>query len=636
MEIVRLRSIYQNMEKKNKELLSKLDELTKKNNVLSKENISLKYSHKEPQKQLINSNSQVDKNKIIDELNKKILKIISEKTELEKNNKKLKNINNELIKEKNDLENKNSKLLKDIEIIKEMSEIKENYREKYQKTETELTKEKQKNKNLEKRYEDIFNINNNINNENILLLEDPKTRTYRKIQLNTINEIEMDGLAKISHQSPQCTHKSISQFSTNNTSNTKKIYNNLDDNEISPDNYKIVKLLKLNNLKWFLLKKIKKNILTETEGIQPLYRRYQYLKLNSKRRKEKEKLNEDSYSDYIWKANKDQKDLINFDINLDNLEQDKDILDNEKDKKITELEICIKDLKEKLSKKESDYNRINLNYAKLVKKSKRPEMTYDKLLDENEKIKQENKLLNKKLDKIKENQNFIGISFIVDDLEGSKFIDDNIFENLLEEITKNREDKKAQEIITMKCFISNEDNKNKENKIQEYNSIDNNKYQKEEKEKICENINNDLKDNSNNNCKIKKIIKKEYVKDILPETKKDNEMKIGKEENKSLTNRKIAGGDNYLYDKIKSNLYCRRYHKSIQNTRNINTVTYIQGDNINLRESTYKKEKSNQKSFNIDSSFKNNEKEKVKNNSKEKEKPHQKRIRYFRRVQYSK
>ena len=46
MEIVRLRSIYQNLEKKNKELLLKLEELTKKNNLLSKENISLKYSQK--------------------------------------------------------------------------------------------------------------------------------------------------------------------------------------------------------------------------------------------------------------------------------------------------------------------------------------------------------------------------------------------------------------------------------------------------------------------------------------------------------------------------------------------------------------------------------------------------------------
>ena len=142
MEIVRLRSVYQNLEKKNKELLSKLDELTRKNNLLSKENISLKYSHKEPQKFLINNNINnniSDKNKIIEELNKKISKISNEKNELEKNNKRLKNINNDLIKEKNDLEKKLDKYTKDLEIInrnmKEMSEIKDNYREKYQRIE---------------------------------------------------------------------------------------------------------------------------------------------------------------------------------------------------------------------------------------------------------------------------------------------------------------------------------------------------------------------------------------------------------------------------------------------------------------------------------------------------------------------
>ena len=78
MEIVRLRSIYQNLEKKNKELLLKLEELTKKNNLLSKENISLKYSQK------INTN--IEHN--LEELNKKILKVINEKNELEKNYKK--------------------------------------------------------------------------------------------------------------------------------------------------------------------------------------------------------------------------------------------------------------------------------------------------------------------------------------------------------------------------------------------------------------------------------------------------------------------------------------------------------------------------------------------------------------------
>ena len=589
MEIVHIRSVYQNLEKKNKELLSKLDELTKKNNLLSKENISLKYSYKEY--------NITDKNKIIDEMNKKIVKISNEKNEIEKSNKKLKSINNELIKEKNDLINKN---------MKEVSEIKDNYKDKYTKIEKELIKEKQKIKNLEKKLEEI----NDSNINNVIYFAEPKTRTYRNIKLDKINEIEMvDRLSRISHQSPQCTHKSISRFSTNNS--TKKLYNS-NEVEINPDNYKIVKQFKLNNLKWFLLKKIKKNILPETEGIQPLYRRYQYLKLNSK--KIKEKTNEDNYTDYIWKAN-NEKDFINF--NLENIEQEKDIIDNEKEKKIIELQICIKELKEKLNKKENDYNRINLNYAKLFKKTKKPEMTYDKLLEENDRIKYDNKLLKKKLEKIKENQNFIGISFIGDDLERSNFIDDTIFENILDEITKNRKDKKEQEIITMKCFISNEDNKNKENIIQEYNSTDdNNKIKKEKNYERKELINN----------KIKKLIKKDVIKDILLENKKEND--IIKIENKSTTNRAIKKEGGNLYEKIKSNLYYLKYHKSLKNTRNINTE--IENENNNQRE-TYNK-KLNQKSLYFDSNIKNKEKEKISKDEGNKESL--KREGFIRRIKY--
>ena len=602
MEIVHIRSVYQNLEKKNKELLSKLDELTKKNNLLSKENISLKYSYKEY--------NITDKNKIIDEMNKKILKISNEKNEIEKSNKKLKSINNELIKEKNDLEKKFSQALKNMEIInknmKEVSEIKDNYKDKYTKIEKELIKEKQKSKNLEKKLEEI----NDSNINNVIFLAEPKTRTYRNIKLDKINEIEIaDRLSRISHQSPQCTHKSISRFSTNNS--TKKLYNS-NEVEINPDNYKIVKQFKLNNLKWFLLKKIKKNILPETEGIQPLYRRYQYLKLNSK--KIKEKTNEDNYTDYIWKAN-NEKDFINF--NLENIEQEKDIIDNEKEKKIIELQICIKELKEKLNKKENDYNRINLNYAKLFKKTKKPEMTYDKLLEENDRIKYDNKLLKKKLEKIKENQNFIGISFIGDDLERSNFIDDTIFENILDEITKNRKDKKEQEIITMKCFISNEDNKNKENIIQEYNSTDdNNKIKKEKNYERKELINN----------KIKKLIKKDVIKDILLENKKEND--IIKIENKSTTNRAIKKEGGNLYEKIKSNLYYLKYHKSLKNTRNINTE--IENENNNQRE-TYNK-KLNQKSLYFDSNIKNKEKEKISKDEGNKESL--KREGFIRRIKY--
>ena len=647
MEIVRLRSVNQNLEKKNKELLSKLDELTKKNNLLSKENISLKYSHKEPQKFIINNNISnnyiSDKNKIIEELNKKILKISNEKNELEKNNKKLKNINNDLIQEKNDLEKKLLKYTKDLEILnrnmKEMSEIKDNYREKYQRIEKELINEKQKNKILEKKLDDDndnYNMNINIFN-NDLIVDESKTQTYKNHKLNKVSEIEIEKLTKLSkgaHQSPQYTHKSISRFSTDNTYSTKKIYNNIDDLEISPENYNIVKEFRINNLKWFLFKKINKNILSETEGIQPLYRRYQYLKLNSSRKKEKEKINGDSYSNYIWKAYKEEKDFINF--NLDNLDPN-DIIENEKDKKINELKMAIKELKENLVKKENDYNRINLDYAKLFKKSKKPGMTYDGILEENEKLKNENKLLNKKLEKILETQNFIGISFIGDDLDGSKFIDDNAFEDILEEVTKNRENKKEKEIITMKCFISNEDYKNKEN-IKQEQYINNNKINNSNEnidEKKIKYKDTELEIGLNN--KNKKILKKEFIKDILSRSKKSNDKNLiekEKEDNKTKTNKKEKDNDINIYEKIKKHSYYKRYHKSINNTRNINTETDIKNEKINLKESSIYK-KIYQQSFNLDSTNKSINKDKNNLKSEEK-KENQRRFGFFNRRKYLK
>ena len=609
MEIASLRCAYQNLEKKNKELISKLDELSKKNNFLSKENISLKYSNKEISKQS-NNNNYSDKNKlIIEELNKKILKISNEKSDIEKTKKNLININNELIKEKNDLEKKLSQALKEIEMInrnmKEMSEIKDNYRDKYQKITEELLNEKQKVKNYENRIQEIYNNNTNI------FLDESKTRTYKNAKMTKINEIELEKLTKTSHQSPQCTHKSISRFSTNNTYNTKKIYNNIEDIELNPENYNIVKEIQINNLKWYLLKKIKKNIFIENElnskGVQPLYRRYQYLKLNSKSKKNKEKISEDSYTDFIWKSFKDEKDLANF--NLNDINQIDHINDNEKDKKINELQICIKDLKEQLLKKENDCNRINLNYAKLFKKTKKPEMSYDKLLEENDKLKNDIRSLNKKIERLVESQKFIGISFIEDELEGSKFIDDNVFEKILDEITKDRKDKNAQEIITMKCFKSNEDNKNKDTMEIKYENKISRKGTKEFTENKYNNMNKELKLNLVNKINKNNNIREENIKETITD-RNDRDINDNKKIN-DFNKKQINTIENKSSQKLKSNNSIK-YHKSIRNTRNINSeidIIHENRNNTNTKDTIY--QKINPQNLNIDLNSYNKE-----NNSK--------------------
>ena len=216
-------------------------------------------------------------------------------------------------------------------------------------------------------------------------------------------------------------------------------------------------------------------------------------------------------------------------------------------------------------------------------------MTYEKLLEENDKLKSENRLLNQKIDKLNENKNFIGISFILDDLEGSKFIDDEIFENILDEITKDRADKNAQHIITMKCFKSNEDFKGKENKILEYENSINKKGKNETKENKNEKSNIEL----NNNTKEMLTEKNKDINENKKEKEKNNE-----EINKSKIKQKEKSIDKDIYKKIKTNRYVR-YHISNNNTRNRNEDNNKINEDFNSKEKIYLK--SNPKSLNLES-----------------------------------
>ena len=301
MENIRLRRENINLEKKNKELLEQISELSTKNNTLSKEILNMKYSNRD-----INS-SQYSINNIITELNKtisdlssKLNQVINEKNKLEKINKDLtesmsinhnekyiqpndnnerinyfleiKKLNeivnkdkaliNEIIQKNNklnkqicELQNENDKINKE---INDVNRIKEDYQENYYKISKKLNEEKkinsfneQKIKILERKLEECY-----INN-----FDDSKTKTYKIGRINKVNEIEVEKLTKkFSHSPLYAYHKNTSTFSTNNTSHNRRILaNNLEEVEISPENYTIIKQFKLNdNLKWNLLKKIKK------------------------------------------------------------------------------------------------------------------------------------------------------------------------------------------------------------------------------------------------------------------------------------------------------------------------------------------------------------------------------------------
>ena len=553
MEIIRLKKENSILEKKKKELLNQIHDLMTKNNSLNQEILSLRYSNKNSAVSHQSNNNTINElNKTISTLKSKINQITKEKSDLEKKNNELKmtinsyknekqkllnNINNNNNKNSNlselkkindilnknliNLENEKKNLKKTIDelngqnnnINKQISDLKndneklnkiqEEYKDKFNKITKELSDEKdinifneQKIKKLERKLEE-YQINE---------IDEQKTKTYKMGSINKVNEIEMEKLTKKVYQSPNY-HKNTSTFSTNTTTNRIILINNFEETEITPENYTIIKQFKLtDNLKWYLLKKLKKNNSSHKEenspspkdGIKHQSRKIKYLKLNSQ--SNNNIYNDASYSDFIWKSNKNEKDFINFNTDIINKDFYDSSTNKENQKKISELESNIKELEQKLEKKVNDCNRINLNYAKLFNRSRMPEEPYDKLLENCDKLREENKNLKKKIENFELNQNFIGLSFIEDDLDGSRFIDDNCFEKILDELVddKNFKDKSSYNKNMMKFFRSHEDDKDNKDVKNNYKNVKKYFYYKKRDDNKYSNFTNY---NSNYNAK---------------------------------------------------------------------------------------------------------------------------------------
>jgi hypothetical protein len=238
----------------------------------------------------------------------------------------------------------------------------------------------------------------------------------------------------------------ISSTNTTDKNKEKKAETeaNTEELEFSPENFTIAKVIKLpkSNLKWFLFKKVKKK--NEKDLKIKTYNNRRY-RCYSHRREEDNIIKDenennnsiDSYSNYFWKPQKHRKEFLDFGTFPINDS-------TEKQKKIEELEKNNKELEEKLNKKEKDLNRLNVNYAKMIKNSKNPENTEEKMAEKLEKLRQENKKLNATVNKLKSEQQFIGLSFIADDLEAEQFIDDNCFEDILDNLVDKDKDKEKE------------------------------------------------------------------------------------------------------------------------------------------------------------------------------------------------
>jgi hypothetical protein len=327
----------------------------------------------------------------------------------------LKKQNNDLEKEISDL--KNELKIQSNELTEANNEVIE-YKNQY-------NEEKNMNFVLQKKIKDLntkiqlktieemtkngkININNNINNINI----NTNINSYKKKEKDKDNK-------------PNENNK-------NENENENKEKN--DNEDVTPDNYIIVKSCQLNReFKWYLLKNKLKNL--NNENVSPLL---MSLKKHKKRDNKEDQANSldnsnennISYSDFVWVPAKNKKELEEF----GELPMSESF---EREKVIRQLESNIKILENKCKKREREYNLLNMNYSKLVYRNKNEKV--DKLIETIERLRNENKNLNIRLASYSSRRHFIGLSFIEQDENDSSFVEDKCLEDILDELNNNEE-----------------------------------------------------------------------------------------------------------------------------------------------------------------------------------------------------
>ena len=106
----------------------------------------------------------------------------------------------------------------------------------------------------------------------------------------------------------------------------------------------------------------------------------------------------------------------------------------------------IKKLEENIIEKEKEYEILYINYNILNQKNKNYE-EQEKLIETIDKLTKENAKLNELIIKYKNEKNDeVGLSFIDNDLEGSKFLDDKGFEDIFSNLDNKKENDKKNEL----------------------------------------------------------------------------------------------------------------------------------------------------------------------------------------------
>ena len=295
---------------------------------------------------------------------------------------------------------------------------------------------------------------------------------------SVINNNEIINL-NINNESKNIDEKPENQIEENNDDkNDNNEINTVKNTELefTPDNYTIIKCTEVTSkLRWYLFKKkTQKNpnssnnnnnafIFTHLKSYFKNSKSYKN-SLNSSKNPE---LQDACYEDFIWKPFKNQKEFIKFgELPMSET--------RESWNQIEELKGKIQKLERKMIEKEKEYEVLYINYNILNQKNKNYE-EQDKLIEMIDKLKKENRELNSIILKYKtEKKDDIGLSFIDNDLEGSKFLDDKCFEDILSSLDKKDSDKKTEKSTS--------------------NNIKNNNNSKEKKSDTNKDSQNKLKD----------------------------------------------------------------------------------------------------------------------------------------------
>ena len=429
-----------------------------------------------------------NKNRILElekEINKKNGKLLERQKEIDKNQEDIINFQNEVnqlqneIKElEEEIDKLNNKINTQNDLIKEYKEIIDNDKSKNTENEKEIYKKIDNKSNKPENMRDCYVKINSARTKSAKKIDKKKyvqnDYHYNYNSESVINKKEVTNTINTNlNESKNIEEDQIEESKkideSTNIENAKNItdINALNNTELefTPENYKIIKCTEVTSkLRWYLFKRrvpVNSNSSSNSNAfifthLKSYFKNSKSYKnsLNNYTSKNPELYNA-SYEDFIWKPFKNQKEFIKFgELPISE--------SRESWNKIEELNGKIRKLEQKMIEKEKEYEVLYINYNILNQKNKNYE-EQDKLIEMIDKLKKENANLNNVIIKLKTEKNDdVGLSFIDNDLEGSKFLDDKCFDDIFTSLDKKENDKKN-EISEIDGNKKNNNNMNKSN-----------------------------------------------------------------------------------------------------------------------------------------------------------------------------